>query len=391
MSLPPPIDWREAGLGIGPDVPEDRRVTGANWRTWPFSRWAFQHTRALVPFRPLSGAAMPLPLPERPADLSGLRFTAGEGVEIDWDAYVEATYTDAMLVLHRGAVIYETYRNGMTAATPHHLFSVTKSIVGLVAETLIARGEIDPDLPTTEAVPELAESAFADTRLRQLLDMTDGIAFDEDYANLTSDVHRYSQSYWMPGLAEGGTLPALARLTRRAAAPGSAFRYRTPIADAAAWVLRRATGTSLTDLVAAHVWEPAGCGDAAHFLLDTGGYEIAGSGLNATARDLARLARFLLAGGSAVETLRQGGDRGLFAASAATARPGFSYRGFWWVNHEPPPALIAMGVFGQRLQIEPEADLAVIRVASGPVASNLASESLHAAALAALRNHIRTV
>ncbi len=384
MTLPP-IDWREAGLGIGEHVPEDRRVTGANWRTWPFNRWAFQHTRLLVPSVPLAGAETPAPLPERPVDLSALHFAGEDGETIDWETYVASTYTDAMLVLHRGAVVYETYRNGMTAATPHHLFSITKSIVGLVAEMLIAEGAISPDLATEAVVPELSHSAFAGTMLRQLLDMTDGIAFDEDYANLHSDVHRYSASYWTPEIAKGGTLPVLATLDRREAPPGAAFRYRTPIADAAAWVLRRATGRSLASLVEEHVWRPAGCGDAAHFLLDTGGHEIAGSGLNATVRDLARLAQFLMAGSPVARTLIAGGDRALFAAGAANVRPDHSYRGFWWVNHAPPPALMAMGVYGQRLHIEPEDDLAIIRVASTPLPSNMTSDPLHTRAFAALR------
>lgn len=389
MSVPSPIDWREAGLGIGEDVPEDRRVTGANWRTWPFNRWAFQHTRMLVPSMPLAGADAPTPLAEHPADLSGLRFADENGEVIDWEAYVASTYTDAMIVLHRGAVVYETYRNGMTVATPHHLFSVTKSIVGLVAERLIAEGAVAADLPTEVAVPELGKSAFAGTTLRQLLDMTDGIAFDEDYANLDSDVHRYSASYWTPEVAPGGTLPVLATLSHRDAAPGGVFRYRTPIADAAAWVLRRATGRSLASLVSEHVWRPAGCGDAAHFLLDTGGHEIAGSGLNATARDLARLARFLMAGGAVEKALITGGDRALFAAGATNMRPDHSYRGFWWVNHAPPAALMAMGVYGQRLHIEPENDLAIIRLASTPLPSNITSDPLHMRAFTALRDHLR--
>ncbi|MBB4630788.1 serine hydrolase domain-containing protein [Sphingosinicella soli] len=386
---PPPIDWREAGLGSGADVPEDRRVTGANWRTWPFNRWAFQHTRQLVPSVSLEGAETAAPLAERPADLSALRFAGEDGATIDWEAYVASTYTDAMIVLHRGAVVYETYRNGMTAATPHHLFSITKSIVGVVAETLIADGTVSEALATEDAVPELGMSAFAGTTLRQLIDMTDGIAFNEDYADLASDVHRYSASYWTPEAAPDGTLPVLAALDRRDAPPGTAFRYRTPIADAAAWVLRRATGRTLAGLVAERVWKPAGCGDAAHFLLDTGGHEIAGSGLNATARDLARLAQFLMAGGPVAETLIGGGDRALFAAGAANMRPDHSYRGFWWVNHAPPRALMAMGVYGQRLHIEPGNDLAIIRLASTPLPSNMASDPLHVRAFKALRDHLR--
>lgn len=384
MTLPPPIDWRAAGLGNDPGLPDERRVTGENWRTWPYSRWAFQHTRELVPSRPLPGTS-PRRLETAPAKIDDIAFDGPDGGTMTWRNFVERTYADGVIVIHRGRVVYETYLNGMTPATPHHLFSVTKSIVGLVAEALIGERRIDDTVRVADAVPELGDSAFADATLRQLLDMTDGVAFDEDYANLDSDVHRYSASYWTPSVATGGTLPALKRLTQREAAPGSAFRYRTPVADAAAWVLRRVTGATLTDLVAEHVWGPAGCGDAAHFLLDTGGNEIAGSGLNATLRDMARLALWLLEGGSdAFARIRKGGDRALFAANPRTARPGFSYRSLWWIDHGVPAAA-AMGVFGQRLYIEPESGLALVRVGSHPVASNIETDALHARAIAALR------
>ncbi|WP_157214999.1 serine hydrolase domain-containing protein [Flavisphingomonas formosensis] len=385
MTLPPPIDWPEAGIGPGPDIPSDRRVTRANWRMWPYSRWAFQHARELVPSRALPRAPAARTLPERPLDLSGLRFGDGEGGETDWAEFLRRSYTDALIVLHRGAIVHEYYANGMTAASPHMLFSITKSIIGLVAERLIATGRIDPDAPVGTVVPELAGGAFGPARLRHLLDMTDGAAFDENYADADAEVHRYSAAYWTPEAGLDGVLGQLPSIVRRAAEPGALFAYRTPVADVLGLALRRATGRPLAELVAEEIWTPAGCGDEAYMLLDTAGMEIAATGLNATVRDMARLALWLIETGEPLAGLIAGGDRALFAAAGQATRPNGSYRSFWWIDHGRPPAITANGVFGQRLWIDPAAGLAVARVGTHPVASNGFTDMLHREAFAAVR------
>ena len=370
MSLPPPIDWREAGIGPGPDVPPSARVTRENWRTWPYMCWAYQHARELVPSVALAPAAAPRALPERP-------------MALDWDDFLAATYTDSVLVLHRGAIVYERYRNGMTAATPHMVFSITKSVVGIVAERLIAAGALDSASLVETHLPELAASGFAGASVRQLLDMTDGAAFDEDYANPHAEVHRYSAAYW--GAGSDGVLSALTSLVRRSAEPGAQFRYRTAAADVLAHLLRRATGERLAALVSRLVWQPAGCGDQAYMLVDTAGLEMAGTGLNATARDLARLALWLIEERTLLAALAEGGDRALFDAAYGHVRPGGSYRSLWWVDHNGAPSIAANGVFGQRLWIDPGAELAVVKLGAHPVAGNSHTEETHRNAFATLR------
>ena len=386
MTLPPPIDWRDAGIGPGPDVPPERRVTRDNWRLWPYSRWAFQHARELVPSRALPRATVPRPLPERPVDLSGLVFADEVGATIGWEEFLERSYTEALIVLHGQAIVFEHYANGMTAATPHMGFSITKSLVGLVAERMIAAGLVDPAVRAGDLVPELAPSGFADPSLPHLLDMTDGTAFEEDYANRQADVHLYSAAYWTPAVGLGGTLEALARLSRREAALGGAFRYRTPVGDVVGWMLRRACRRPLADLVAEQLWLPAGCADDAYMLVDTAGIEMAGTGFNATARDLARVALWLTdpAQAALLAGLLAGGDRGLFDAAAPPERQGGSYRSFWWIDHGQVPTVAANGVFGQRIWIAPARDLIVVRFGAHPVAGNSATEMLHRNAFAAL-------
>jgi CubicO group peptidase (beta-lactamase class C family) len=386
--LPPPLDWQAAGIGPGPDVPIERRVTRDNWRLYPFSRWAFQHARELVPSRALPAAATPRPLPAAPVDLAGLTFTDPAGGERTLANFLATGYHDALLVLHRGRLAWAHLANGMGLDRPHMLFSVTKSLVGVAAERLLARGLLDPETKAGEAVPALAGSGFAPATLRHLLDMTDGVAFDETYADPTAQVHLYSAAYWTPQAGLGGTLAALAGLSGPAEPPGLSFRYRTPVADVIGWMLRRMTGRTLAQLVADEVWRPAGCGDEAYMLVDTAGMEIAGTGINASPRDLARIGLWLLEPGQAdvLGAILDGGDRALFAAAGLdAARAGGSYRSLWWVDHREPAMLSANGVYGQRLWLDPAHQLCVVTLGSHPVAGNSFTDAAHRALFAAIR------
>jgi CubicO group peptidase (beta-lactamase class C family) len=386
VTILPPHDWQTAGIGPGPEIAPNLRVTRDNWRLYPFSRWSFQHARELVPSVGLSASPAPLNLPDNVngEDLLALALSDG-GVLAD---LLATTYTDAMLVLHRGRIVLEHYTNGMTAAQPHMLFSITKSVVGLVALRLIKAQLIDPQSLVGKVLPELADSAFATTTLAHLLDMTDGVAFEEDYGNPQAAVHRYSAAYWTPAAGQEGMLGALARFEARDGAAGAQFRYRTPVADVVGLMLRRLTGQRLSDLVKQWVWHPAGCTDEAYMLVDTSGVEMGGTGLNATARDVARIGLWLCGEQqrSLLATLMTGGDRTLFAASPQSAtRPGGSYRALWWIDHGTPPTLSANGVFGQRLWIDPENAIVIVKLGSHPLASNSLTDPEHRIAFDAIR------
>ena len=92
------------------------------------------------------------------------------------------TWTDAVVVLHDGRIVFESYFNGMRG-DPHLLMSVTKSVVGCVAGILVEQGLLDPDQPATAYVPEVAGSGYDGATVRHLLDMRTGVAFREEYTN----------------------------------------------------------------------------------------------------------------------------------------------------------------------------------------------------------------
>lgn len=343
----------------------------ADWKRPPHTAWALRNVARFLPLAAVSaGAGRPL---------------ASAPEALDLDAYLDLVHASSALVVRDGRLVYEAYRLGAEADDRHMVFSITKSIVGLVALMLIDDGTIDPDRPAEAFLPELAGSAFARATLARLLAMRDGVPFDETYADPAADIHRYSRHYW--GTAPGGTLAALAQLPARPAREGR-FAYRTPAADLIGWILRRATGTPLARLVSARLWAPLGAEADAAMTLDTAGVEIGGTGFCARPRDLARLAALLLDGGGGVVPERvvaglfAGGDRSAFAQPAYVSRPGWSYHGLWW--HMGGARIAALGVHGQRLMLDRASGTALIVTAAAPFVDSRALDPIHARCFAQL-------
>lgn len=199
-----------------------------------------------------------------------------------WNSFLEETHTDASLILYNGKIIFEHYARNMKPTTPHMLFSITKSFIGLLGEILIAEGIVDPEKKVEEYVPELKESAWAGSSLRSLLDMTDGVDFDETYSNPEAEVHKYSRAYWGPTNeteTPGGVYSLLPHFKNRLAPrEGEIFKYRTPAGDVVGWALQKATGQSLADLFYSRLWTHIGAADEAYMIVDTSGQEIAATG-----------------------------------------------------------------------------------------------------------------
>lgn len=348
-----------------PPAPEGQ-VTLANWRTAPFNRWAFQHVREIVPSADIAhDPARISPLPEALADLSSLA------------DFLEATDTDAMVILHRGRIVFEHYANGMTAATPHILMSVSKSLLGLLAGILAARGVLDPGRQVTDYVPELAATAYRGAAVRQLLDMRAGIDFDEDYLATVGEIIEYRKATnWNP-LAPGETPTDLrsyfGRLTQADGAHGGRFHYVSPNTDLLGWVIERAALARYADLMSELLWRPMGAGHSAYITVDRLGAPRCAGGVCATARDLARIGQLLVEGGrrivpeSWIDDIAANGDPQAWAAgSFAAYYPGAAmhYRDKWYVLRGAAPLLFGMGVHGQNLYVDRALQLVVAKFSS---------------------------
>jgi CubicO group peptidase (beta-lactamase class C family) len=347
-----------------PPAPEGR-VTLANWRKAPFNRWSFQHVREMVPSADIPNDPDAVrALPSAPVDLSEVRVPDG-GEALSFDAFLEKTDTDALVVLHRGRLVYEHYANGMTAQTPHILMSVSKSVLGLLAGILAGRGELDPEAEVAAYVPEVKGTAYEGARLRDLLDMRAGVKFDEDYLATDGPIIEYRKATLWEPLAPGQTPMDLrsfyATLTKRDGKHGRPFHYISINTDLLGWAIERATGRRYADLVSAFLWRPMGAERSAYITVDRLGAPRCAGGLCCTARDLARMGLVFAEGGNGVvpegwlDDIVSGGDREAWARSVAAENyPGLPmrYRSQWYVLERAAPLIFAIGVFGQSLFVD---------------------------------------
>jgi CubicO group peptidase (beta-lactamase class C family) len=374
---------RADGLMTGFPPASDARVTLANWQDPPFNRWAFRHMREIMPSQLIpAGSASPVPLPAVSGPLPDppvwrLDGSAATAAEVFAD-----TYTDALVVLHDGHLVAERYDDGMTAATPHLLMSVSKSLVGCVAGVLTDRGRLDPAAPVTDYVPEAGSSGYAGATIRNLLDMRTGVAFRETYTELDAEVRVMERSMgWRPARPgdPAGAYPYLTTLGQ-AGSHGGEFTYRSADSDMLGWACERASGTRMADLISALIWQPMGAERDGEITCDPLGSAIHDGGVSATARDLARFGQMLIddgmvRGGPVVPAAWLAATRvpgpGVREAFAVTDNefvlPGGWYRNQFWVLPGPGgPVLVCLGIHGQLVYADRATRTVVVKLSSWP-------------------------
>lgn len=395
------------GWMVGSPPPADRvlRFDDGSYFRFPALRWSVAHFRQLMPTVNVSrGLGAPAALPRAlRRDIDALQFLPlGSDQPMTWEQSLAANYTDGMVVLHRGRVVYERYFGALQPQGQHAAMSVTKSFVGTLAAMLVAEGRLDPERRVADYVPELAASAFGSATVRQVMDMTTGIRFSEDYADPKAEVWAHA--------AAGNPLPKPADYTgprsyyeflqtvQPQGTHGAAFGYRTANTDALGWVLARVSGQSVAELLSDRIWSRLGTEQDAYMTVDATGTPFAGGGLNLGLRDMARFGEMLRNGGvfqgrrilpaAAVADIRRGGNPADFAEAGYSQLPGWSYRNMWWVTHNAHGAFAARGVHGQTLYIDPKAEMVIARFASHPVAGNAANDATSLPAYHALALHL---
>lgn len=376
-----------------PPAPENL-VTLSNWRRAPFNRWAFNHVSELVPsaFIRASHGAAPLEVASR--SLSG------------FDQWIENTYTDSIVVLKDGKIVFERYADGQSPDIPHIWMSVSKSVLGLVAGVVVGRGLLDVNARIASIVPELRGSAFGDASVRDALDMRVGLKFDEDYHATGGAIIEYRKSHlWdptPPGESPTDMRTFLATLASRDGRHGGRFHYTSPSTDVLGWVLERATGTRYADLVSETLWKPIGAERDAYITVDRFGAPRCAGGFCAGPRDMARVGRLFVTRGrhAGVQVVPESwiDDIVAFDGEAAWKEGDFfdlfdgasmHYSSKWYIRHGERPMVFGVGVFGQNVFVDPAADLVIAKCSSQPLPLDKSFLSLTMAGVEGLRATFR--
>lgn len=393
---PETLGWMQ---GFPP--PPDKLITFHNgsFRSFPELRWAWSNIRQLVPtVNVWRGAGPASVLPREEHDIGASASVTMDGRPMTFERMLGETYADGIAVLHRGKLIYERYFGALKPHKPHIAMSVTKSFTGTLAGILVAEGRIDPQAPVTDYVPELKTSAFGDARVHEAMDMTTGLEYTEVYTDKNSGVFGLRRANGMapiePGYEGATNIFDFLCTQKKQGEHGKAFAYKTVNSDVLAWIIRRASGMTLSDLLSERIWIPMGAEEDAHYHVDRIGTESGGGGLSTSLRDLARFGETIRNHGrfngrqivpsSVVEDIARGGDPAKFRPAGYTTLPGASYRNQWWITHNAHGAYMARGVHGQGIYIDPKAEMVIARYASHPAAGNAANDPVTLPAYMAL-------
>lgn len=401
-SDPVTMGWMQ---GLPPAEAKRLAWERADHMRFPMHRYAYSHMREFLPTARVSrgnGPVWDLPVALRD-DIDAIRFQAmDDGRELTWEQSLAANFTDAILVVHRGIIVYERYMGVTRRDTPHIAFSVTKSFVGTLAEQLIAEGRLDPAAPMAELIPELRGSGFADATLRQVMDMTTALDFSEEYTDPNSGIGAMSNALGLtprvPGYAGPTDVYAYLPSIRKAGQHGERFTYRTCNTEVLGWLVARTEGKRLDHVLSERIWQPLGMEQDADFLIDSSGMPFAGGGLNPVLRDMARFGEAMRCDGfgngvqaivrEAVGAFRSGGSRQAFAPAGYRWIPDGAYASQWWLIGGNHGVFSARGIHGQAIWVDPVAEVTIARFGSHPTAANSAFDPTSLPAFRAVADHL---
>ena len=367
------------------DTPNRSDVRLANWRIHPNSRWSFQNVREIVPTVEIAAARGETEASPGSDALAGLELLLPDGSRIGALDHLAQSHGDAFVALKDGRLVAEWHAPHCDPDAPHIVFSISKSVTGLLAGIAAAEGALDPDAPIAAYVPVPPGGAYSDATVRHLLDMTVSLSFEENYLDRRSDFDRYRRAMlWNPEHEAGReeTLEEVLVSLPKAAHPhGTRFHYASPDTDLLGLVIERATETRFHTYLADRLWRHLGGRGAANVTVDRVGIARAAGGISVTARDLARFGQMMLDGGAAgerqvvpagwIEDIRGNGDRqawvnGNFAGLFGKGR----YRSCWYDTGDDHGSLAAIGIHEQWIWIDPVRRVILVKLSSRPEPSH---------------------
>ncbi|MCA2213985.1 serine hydrolase domain-containing protein [Jidongwangia harbinensis] len=360
----------------------------------PFNEWTFTHMNWLMPAERVArgGGYRPLPADPRALDLT---------YRVDGREYTVAdlhrrTFTTAFVVLHRGAVVHESYPGACAGPRSRmQLFSVSKSVTSMLFGIALAEGAIgDVGDRVTDYRPDFRGTAYHDTTLAELLDMTSGVGDLEVWDTPDSGIKRFERA-----VLGGGDVAAVVRAAPRTAPAGERFNYSTFDAQILGWVIEAATGKTLARYAAERLWSRIGADHDAYYWLTRARPRTAlGAGsFNATARDLARLGLLMARDGVVADRQvvprdwvrrSRGSDLPQLRVGALgpSGYPHYGYANQWWTLGDG--AFTGVGVHGQYLFVDPAADVVIVKCSAWPTQDDEARDTETVTALRRIADHL---
>ena len=401
-------DPKKIGWMKGFPPPESKIISAidGSFFRFPALRYSVCHMRQFMPTTVVKSAkAKHYHFKEKYDDsIDGLSFIPlGSSEPMRWIESLSVNYTDGILIVHKGKIVYEKYFGELKPDGVHAAMSVSKTFTGTLGALLVAEGVLDENKTGADYIPELSGSAFADATIRQILDMTTGLKYSEDYSDPKAEIWAFSNAgnpFSRPSLAnEPSNYYEYLKTVQKQGEHGDVFAYKTINTDVMGWIISRVTGKTIPELLSDRIWKPLGTHFDGYYQIDGAGIAFAGGGFSANMRDMAMFGEMIRNKGKfnrqqilpveLIEDIMKGGSQEAFRKSVyGETLHNWSYRNMWWILHNSHGAFSARGVHGQTIYIDPKAEMVIVRFASHPEAKNSKNDSTSLPAYMAVAEYL---
>ena len=357
----------------------------------------FLNMDKIFPTREIKASKNPKPLKRNIKTLPETFFFEGE--EKNLQEYLDYFWSDGMIVLHKNEMVYENYWLGNNENKRHISWSVAKSFISALVGIAYEEGLIDSlDDPVTKYLDDFKETGYDDVTIKDILQMSSGVLFNEDYADYDSDINRFGRA-----VATGTSMRDFSKTLTREREPGTYMHYVSINTQVLGFLLQEVTNKSISQYLYNKIWNPLGMEDSAYFILDDVKDEFALGGLNATLRDYAKFGLLYLQNGrwndnqiiskQWIEDSHSTDGIHLVPGERETSSNPWGYGYQWWVPGFPDTDYTASGVYNQYIYIDPLSEIVIAKTSSNyKYTSELQmSKDMHMAMFRAIANHISSI
>ncbi|MDR3500615.1 MAG: serine hydrolase [Parvibaculum sp.] len=329
----------------------------------------FRNMDAIFPSRKIARAGAVYDIPQgAPLDLPATY--SYEGKTLDTAKFLAATDTTGLLIVKDGKIVHEQYWRGNDKDTRWISWSVGKSFISALVGIAVGEGKIaSVDDPLTKYAPELIGTGYEGVSIKNALQMSSGVSWNEDYSDKNSDIARFGRT-----LAFGGSMVEFAKSLKRAHAPGTVNHYNSMDAQVLGLVLLHATGKTPSDYLSEKIWSKIGAARDGYWVLDDTGTELAAGGVNVTLRDYAKFGLLYLHEGNWMgeQLVPRDWVKASHTPDAPQLVPGkrdnaddiMGYGYLWWLPETADGPFSAIGIYNQFVYVDPAHDLVIAKTSA---------------------------
>ena len=349
-----------------------------NWRTHPYNRIAFSNIEKILPTSIIKKGNNSVRFKNKFEDLKSLTFLNKYKEHQSLKEYLKKNFTDIFLVIKKGNKVFEWFSENQNSNKSHILFSISKSLTGLIAGVLIEKRLIDESKNITFYIPEVKNSAYDNATIRNLLDMTVSSNFQEEYLDKTGLFNLYRQATGFNPRDKDtkiGLKGFLKLIPKSHNTHGNNYQYCSPNTDLLGWIIERVTNKKFSEFFSEEIFQKCNPNFNAFVTLDNEGSPRTAGGICMNINDLAKIAELVRCRGSIEnnQIIKENTIARLIDYKADYPWPSFErgrlfpkggYRSKWYQTGNKNKEICAIGIHGQWIWIDQIKEVSIVMFSS---------------------------